>query len=236
MDPFAEFLIAMGYPAERIANPRDGRRSTASSMDSRQLAGMLAWYYETEGMRPLLIGHSQGGMLAIRVLYDLAGAFGDAIPVWNPLTDEAEPRTTFVDPATGELRPVVGLRMPYAAAIATGKLPRLLLGQWSMLPKLRQHSRHGRRIHGVLARVGLHRRRVREPRTVRGDRALRTCATSRFPPRTRTSAFRRPRIWPATRSRARGSMPTRRAPAPLRPAATASTRPTSFTPPTSGTA
>ncbi len=137
MDPFAEFLIAMGYPAERIANPRDRRRSTASSMDSRQLAGMLAWYYETEGMRPLLIGHSQGGMLAIRVLYDLAGAFGEAIPVWNPLTDEAEPRTDFVDPRTGELRPVVGLRMPYAAAIATGKLPRLLLGQWSMLPKLR---------------------------------------------------------------------------------------------------
>jgi hypothetical protein len=138
MDPFAEFLIAMGYPAKRIANPRDGRRSTPSSMDSRQLAGMLAWYYETEGMRPLLIGHSQGGMLAIRVLYDLAGAFDDAIPVWNPLTDEAEQRTDFVDPASGELRPVVGLRMPYAAAIATGKLPRLLLGQWSMLPKLRR--------------------------------------------------------------------------------------------------
>jgi hypothetical protein len=137
MDPFAEFLIAMGYPAERIANPRDGSRSTASSMDSRQLAGMLAWYYETEGMRPLLIGHSQGGMLAIRVLYDLAGAFGEAIPVWNPLTDKAEPRTDFVDPRTGQLRPVVGLRMPYAAAIATGKLPRLLLGQWSMLAKLR---------------------------------------------------------------------------------------------------
>jgi predicted esterase len=30
-------------------------------------------------MRPVLIGHSQGGMLAIRVLYDLAGV--DSIPV-----------------------------------------------------------------------------------------------------------------------------------------------------------
>jgi hypothetical protein len=138
MDPFAEFLIAMGYPADRIRNPRDGRLSESSFMDSQRLAGMVAWYYETEGMRPILIGHSQGGMLAIRVLYDLAGAFSDSIPVWNPVTDQAEPRTTIVDPATGEVRPVVGLRMRYAAAIATGKLPRLLLGQWAMLSRLRR--------------------------------------------------------------------------------------------------
>ena len=136
MDPFAEFLIAMGYPADRIRNPRDGRYSESSFMDSQRLAGMIAWYYETEGMRPLLIGHSQGGMLAIRVLYDLAGAFSDAIHVWNPLTNRAEARTTIVDPVTGDVRPVVGLRMRYAAAIATGKLPRLLLGQWSMLSRL----------------------------------------------------------------------------------------------------
>jgi hypothetical protein len=136
MDPFAGFLIAMGYPADRIRNPRDGRYSESSFIDSQQLAGMVAWYYEREGMRPVLIGHSQGGMLAIRVLYDLAGAFSDAIHVWNPLTDRAEPRTTIVDPVTGDVRPVVGLRMRYAAAIATGKLPRLLLGQWSMLSRL----------------------------------------------------------------------------------------------------
>lgn len=138
MEPFAEFLIAMGYPAERIRNPRDGSYSASSFADSRQLAGTLAWFYEAEGLRPLLIGHSQGGMLVIRVLHELAGAFGDEIPVWNPLTDAAEPRTAIVDPLSGAARPVVGLRLPYAAAIATGKLPRLLLGQWSMLARLRQ--------------------------------------------------------------------------------------------------
>jgi hypothetical protein len=138
MEPFAQFLIAMGYPADKIRNPRDGRQSESSFMDSQRLAGMVAWYYETEGMRPVLIGHSQGGMLAIRVLYDLAGAFSDSIHVWNPVTDQAESRTTIVDPVTGEVRPVVGLRMRYAAAIATGKLPRLLLGQWSMLSRLRR--------------------------------------------------------------------------------------------------
>ena len=138
MDPFAEFLIAMGYPADRIRNPRDGGYSSSSFTDSRQVAGALAWYYETEGVRPLVIGHSQGGMLAIRVLHDLAGAFGDAIPVWNPVTDTVLPRTVIVDPLSGASRPVVGLRLPYAAAIATGKLARILLGQWTMLAKLRQ--------------------------------------------------------------------------------------------------
>lgn len=139
MEPFAEFLIAMGYPAERLRNPRDGDLSSGSFGDSRKLAGALAWYYETEGVRPLVIGHSQGGMLAIRVLYDLAGAFGDAISVWDPVADTALPRTTFVDPLSGTTQPVVGgLRLPYAAAIATGKLFRVLLGQWTMLDKLRQ--------------------------------------------------------------------------------------------------
>jgi hypothetical protein len=138
MDPFAEFLIAMGYPSERIRNPRDDGYSSSSFADSREVAGAMAWYYETEGLRPLVIGHSQGGMLAIRVLYELAGAFGDEIPVWNPVAATALPRSTFVDPLSGASRPVVGLRLPYAAAIATGKLPRILLGQWTMLEKLRR--------------------------------------------------------------------------------------------------
>lgn len=138
MAPFAEFLIAMGYPEERIRNPRDGALSYSSYVDARALAGALAWYDEHEGMMPMLIGHSQGGMIAIKVLHELAGAFGEAIPVWNPLRDAAEPRTTIVDPLTGRERPVLGLEVPYAAALATGKLGRLLLGQWTMLSRLRQ--------------------------------------------------------------------------------------------------
>jgi len=137
MEPFGEFLVAMGYPAERIRNPRDGTMSWSSFGSSAALAGSLAWFYEREGMMPLLIGHSQGGMLAIRTLYELAGAFAESIPVTNPLTGETEPRTAIVDPQTGAPRPVLGLKVPYAAALATGKLPRLLLGQWSMLARLR---------------------------------------------------------------------------------------------------
>jgi len=136
MAPFAEFLVAMGYPDERIRDPNGGALSYSSSIDARRLAGAMAWYYEREGMMPVLIGHSQGGMVAIRVLYELAGEFGDSIPVWNPISGAAETRTTIVDPRTGASRPVVGLEVPYVAALATGKLPRILLGQWTMLPRL----------------------------------------------------------------------------------------------------
>ena len=98
---------------------------------------MLAWHYEREGMMPMLIGHSQGGMLAIKVLQDLAGGSGDPIAVWNPLTDEPEGRFASSIPLTGDERPVVGLRVPYATALATGSVMRVLLGQWEMLPRLR---------------------------------------------------------------------------------------------------
>jgi hypothetical protein len=138
MAPFAEFLMAMGYPADRLANPRDGALSYDSYGSSATLAGTLAWYYERDGMMPMLIGHSQGGMLALKTLHELAGAFATSIPVWNPLTDTAEPRTTVVDPLTGRERPVLGLKVAYAAALATGALPRVLLGQWAMLPRLRR--------------------------------------------------------------------------------------------------
>ena len=87
---------------------------------------------------PMLIGHSQGGMMVIRILYELDGAFHDAIPVWDPVAGVALARTTIRDPRTGETRPVQGLKVGYAAAIATGKLPRILLGQWDMIAKLRR--------------------------------------------------------------------------------------------------
>jgi hypothetical protein len=137
MAPFAEYLVAMGYPREQLRNPDDGSFTYSSYIDARRLAGTLAWYYEREGMMPMLIGHSQGGMIAIRVLYELAGDFGDSLPVWNPRRDASEDRTAIVDPLRGGHRSVVGLQVPYVAVLATGKLPRLLLGQWSMLARLR---------------------------------------------------------------------------------------------------
>src|SRR5664279_692034 len=65
MEPFADFLVALGYPRERLRDPRAGRVSQGSFGDSRRWAGTLAWYYESERMMPMLIGHSQGGMMTI---------------------------------------------------------------------------------------------------------------------------------------------------------------------------
>jgi hypothetical protein len=137
MRSFGEFLAAMGYPLDRIRDPRDGSLASTSWKSSEALAGTIAWYFESDGMMPMLIGHSQGGMLALRTLYELAGEWRSTIAVVDPRSGEAEPRTSIRSPVTGEAIPVVGLKVGYAAAIATGKLPRLLLGQWSMLSRLR---------------------------------------------------------------------------------------------------
>ena len=137
MQPFATFLAEMGYPRERLVNPRDGTLSYSSYTDSARLAGEVAWFYERDAMMPMLIGHSQGGMLALKTLHELAGTFGREIRVWPPQADAPQPRTTIVDPLTATPRSVVGLEVGYAAALATGKLPRVLLLQWSMLPYLR---------------------------------------------------------------------------------------------------
>lgn len=137
MDPFARFLVAMGYPAERIRNPADGAWSYSSAMSSADLAGMIAWHYEHDGTAPLLIGYSGGGALVLRTLHELAGAFGNRVAVVDPRSGATLDRDTITDPATGFMRPALGIKVPYACALATGKLPRLLLGQWTMLAKLR---------------------------------------------------------------------------------------------------
>ena len=138
MASFARFLVAMGYPEESIRNPRDGELSYSSYQSSDRLAGMIAWYYERDGTMPILVGHSQGGMLVVRTLHELAGRFASSLPVVDPETGQAQARDTIRDPLTGVPRGVVGLRIGYAAALATGKLARFLLGQWSMLPLLRR--------------------------------------------------------------------------------------------------
>ncbi len=138
MEPFARFLIEMGYPEASLRDPRDASLSMSSYTSSAKLAGMLAWHYEQSGLRPMLIGHSQGGMLVVRTLHELDGAFADAIEVYDPVQDAALSRTSIRDPYTGAMQPVRGFRVAFGAAIATGALPRLLLGQWSMLPRLRK--------------------------------------------------------------------------------------------------
>jgi len=137
MAPFGEFLAAMGYPASALSDPRTGEMTTDSDLDGPTLAGMLAWQYERDGVRPLIVGHSKGGGVVIDTLRALAGAYGDELALVDPRTLAREPRTHFLDPVTGETRRVVDLTLPLASAIATGRLPRILRGQFELASVLR---------------------------------------------------------------------------------------------------
>ena len=137
MVSFGNFLVGMGYPEAKIRDPFDGSWSHSPYEDAERLAGIVAWYYERDGMAPLLIGHSQGGMQAVKILHVLNGEYGSSVPVWNPLTDFAENRTEIVDPLTGRPQPVVGLRIAYASAVGAGGAAFLLPNQWSLVGKLR---------------------------------------------------------------------------------------------------
>jgi hypothetical protein len=140
MSSFAEFLIAMGYPEASLRRPDgalDSIYSYSPYQDSAELAGLVAWFYERDGMRPMLIGHSQGGVQVVKVLDELAGVFSSEVRVWNPVIDKPEARTTIIDPLTGTERPVVGVSASYASAVGAGGAAFLLPNQWSMTHRLR---------------------------------------------------------------------------------------------------
>lgn len=137
MESFGKFLVGMGYPESRIRDPRDGEWSQNPYRSSVRLAGQLAWYYERDGVRPMLIGHSQGGMQTVKVLHELAGDFGDRVPVWNPVTDRSENRETIHDPVTRAERPVIGLQLSYASVVGAGGLEFWAPTGWSLAGRLR---------------------------------------------------------------------------------------------------
>jgi len=137
MESFGKFLVGMGYPEVRIRDPRSGEWSQNPYGSSERLAGELAWYYERDGMRPMLIGHSQGGMQTVKVLHELAGDFGDRVRVWNPVTDTPENRQTIYDPIVRAQRPVVGLKLSYASVVAAGGLEFWAPMGWGLAGRLR---------------------------------------------------------------------------------------------------
>jgi hypothetical protein len=132
MASFSEFLIGMGYPGVSLTNPSDGTYSFSCYESSEKIAGVVAWFYEKEGLRPMMVGHSQGGMQVVKVLHKFAGKPSSQLRVWNPLTWEQEERCDILDPLAGLRRPVVGLQLPYATSVGAGGLTRILPNQWDM--------------------------------------------------------------------------------------------------------
>jgi hypothetical protein len=138
MTSFGQFLVGMGYPEERVRVPgTSGDWSHNPYLPSERLAGLIAWAYETEGMRPMLVGHSQGGIQVVKVLNDLAGTYGPDVNVWNPLTGRAETRTTIIDPLTGKERKVVGNQVSFASAVGAGGPSFIFPNNWDVVGRLR---------------------------------------------------------------------------------------------------
>jgi hypothetical protein len=127
----------MGYPEASIRNPADGTCSFSCYESSAKIAGVAAWYYEKTGLRPMLVGHSQGGMQAVKVLNQLAGHYSSKLHVWDPCAWTREERCTITDPFTGQERPVVGLELAYATAVGAGGFTRFLPNQWGLFTRLR---------------------------------------------------------------------------------------------------
>jgi hypothetical protein len=133
----SEFLVGMGYPEKSIRNPNDGTWTFSCYESMKMVAGMGAWYYEKEGMRPMFIGHSQGGMQVVRILDYYAESPSHKLDVWNPLTWKDEGRSEIVDPLGHTNRPVAGFVVPFVAAMGAGGLTRILPNQWDMNGRLR---------------------------------------------------------------------------------------------------
>jgi hypothetical protein len=138
MESFGEFLVGMGYPEARVRDPATGEWSYSPYDASERLAGLVAWSYESDALRPMLIGHSQGGLHAVKIIKDLAGLRAPQVYVWNPLKGTAEDRTTITDPLTGAVRPVIGTSVAYASAVGAGGWALALPHQWESLDTLRR--------------------------------------------------------------------------------------------------
>lgn len=140
MTSFSQFLIGMGYPEGKVRHPVGGAYSYSCYGSSEELAGAIAWYYEKEGLRPIVIGHSLGGMQTVKILHLLAGTIGDRVTVYNPVREQWENRDWIIDPVSGQRRAVVGgVKLSFACAVAAGGIARATPNQWDLLgDKLRE--------------------------------------------------------------------------------------------------
>jgi len=136
-ESFTRFLNGMGYPEQAMRHPGGGNHTISCYEDAEMVAGLVAWYYEHDGLRPMIVGHSQGSFQAVKTLQLLAGQTTDHLTVWSPLRWRPEERTEITDPLTGKKRPVVGLKVSYIAAMGGGGATRVLPNQWDMMFSLR---------------------------------------------------------------------------------------------------
>ncbi len=137
MASFGRFLAKMGYPEAKIRSPQDRSWSISPYESSADNAGLVAWYYEHDGVRPMIVGHSQGGIQAVKILHELNGAFDTELHPYDPDAGRIDPKATIVDPLTGQERPVVGVSVAYVGVVGTGGLSLALPNHWIVAGRIR---------------------------------------------------------------------------------------------------
>jgi len=137
MESTGKFLARMGYPEKDIRDPYSREWSYSPYDESAKIAGMIAWEYEHSGLRPMLIGHSQGGIQAVKILRELDGQMSASISVYDPVRQEFEARDSILDPYVGRRIPIVkGVKVSYASVVGAGGAALLLPNQWNMIGHL----------------------------------------------------------------------------------------------------
>ncbi len=122
-----KFLMDMGYPLGRIGDPRKKAYKIFWREKPEIIAGMAAWLYEKDGMNPIVVGWSGGGIMTVVVLHEMGNSTGKSrVQVINARTGRAERRNWVIDPYTEEKRPITSLRFSFAASLAAGGLGRVV--------------------------------------------------------------------------------------------------------------
>jgi hypothetical protein len=137
MASLGRFLAKMGYPEAKIRDPGDRSWSLSPYASSADGAGLVAWYYEHDGVRPMIVGHSQGGIQAVKILHELSGSFGADLHPYDPESGQIDPKTTIVDPLTGQERAVVGLSTAYVGVVGAGGWSLVLPNHWIVAGRIR---------------------------------------------------------------------------------------------------
>jgi len=82
MESFGAFLKHMGYPQQQLLNPATGRYSYSFAWsgcrctECEAMPARVGQWLNSEGMAPMLVGHSGGGVTVGRILQELATADG----------------------------------------------------------------------------------------------------------------------------------------------------------------
>lgn len=126
---FGKFLVGMGYPEDQVRSPGSRSFSISPYKPASQIADLLKKSYEQDGLRPIVVGHSQGGAEAVKVLHVIDGRLIAEIAPTNAVPLLLDP----IFPDEGEDR---SLHLPLVVSVGGRGLTRTNPNLWNMMLSL----------------------------------------------------------------------------------------------------